>query len=406
MADDDQLVQLDLTLSVTEVPQANSLPLFVRMLEAIHRGKVDVAELAAALEVEERTVHYYIDFGRWLHFVITPDTGQAGLSTAGRNFVESVPSRGRLFATAMFGKKLVKTVQALKRDSTNEDELETLDTREACLRAIRGLTDLSENTAARRASGLAQMLDAAYQPSRIDWATGERRPEFVRKLEYQGRAFLLALGALQFGGGRKLRIGFPLQVRAFVDQQGHGLNARIWRRASVELPEGAGTWFGSVPVNPSTVELASRGGRDFRRFLAMVSPYVALMLAAMTHRDAAGTSPVRVTRDMYGLRVWERERDVGPPLQVVEKIAAQMGIATPDEVPTELRDADPDDTAKGDDVDLLETLARAGFVRLQDTRYVVAPGVEAELREGRDDTASVAELLAPAYEAFRTVLRG
>ena len=53
-----------------------------------------------------------------------------------------------------------------------------------------------------------------------------------------------------------------------------------------------------------------------------------------------------------------------------------------------------------------ETLAAAGFIRRRDTTYGTAPGIEAELREAHDDAASLADLLAPAYEAFRAVLRG
>lgn len=403
MADD--VVQLDLTQSLTEVPQANSLPLFIRLLESVHRGTTTTTALAEALGVEERTVNYYVDFGRWLHMLATPTPGQPLLTATGRSFVESVPSRGRLFASAMFARELVKTVQSLKRESTNEDELETIDTREACRRAIRGMTDLAQNTAERRASGLAQMLEAAYHPSKVDWTTGERRPEFRRRLEYEGRSFLLSLGALQFSGSWKIRIGFLRQVRVFVERGGHGLNARVFRRASFDLPDTGATWFGTIPVNPSTVELASRGGRDLRRFLATTSPHMSLLLAVLTQRDAGAHVAVKLTRDMYGLRLWAHDRELGAPLEVVRRVAAAMGIATAGEVPPALQGADADDVSPGDDEDLVEAMVMAGFLRLRDTTYTLAPGVEAELRESHDEAASVAELLAPAYDACRAVKR-
>ena len=45
----DEIVQLDLTLSVTEVPQANNLALFVRLVDAVHRGTDEVSALADEL---------------------------------------------------------------------------------------------------------------------------------------------------------------------------------------------------------------------------------------------------------------------------------------------------------------------------------------------------------------------
>ena len=403
MADD--VIQLDLTLSVTEVPQANNLSLFVRLMEEIDRGSTDVAALATKLAVDERTIQYYVDFGRWLHMLTTPAPGTVGFTETGQSFAESVAARGRLFSSAMFARKLVKTVQALKRDSIDEDDLETLDTRTACLKAIRGMTDLSQATAQRRASGLAHMLDAAHQPSRVDWSTGQPRPEFKRKLEYEGRSFVMALGARQFVGNRELRIGFPRQVRAFIDNDGHGMSARVWKRASWDLADSGATWFGALPVNPSTVEVVTRGGRDLRRFLVMVSPHVALMLAAITFRDSLGRPSVRLTRDMYGIRVWEHDREIGTPLSVVHRIAVEMGLVPTTELPPTLQ-SEGDLAVSGDDADLVETLAAAGFLRPRDTTYEPAPGIDAELRDSREDAASVAELLSPAYEAVRIVLRG
>lgn len=402
---DDDVVQLDLTLSVTVVPQANNLALFVRLMDELHRGVHEIEALADALEVEERTTHYYVDFGRWLKMLATPEPGRTQFTDLGYSFAESVPARGRIFAQAMFARKLIKTVQALKRDSTNEDDLETLDTRSACLKAIRGLTDLSESTAARRASGVAHMLEAAYKPSRIDWTTGEPNPEYRRKLEYDGRSFATALGARQFGVAREFRIGFPRQVRVFVEHEGHGINARRWNRASWNTSGGDAVWFGGVPVNASTVEVAARGGRDLRRFLVQVAPYISLSVAMLTYRDRLGRPSTRFTHDMYGLKVWEHDRELGSPLQVLDQLATQLELVPTKGVPKELLDAEPELVEPGVDTDLLATLSAAGFITEQDTTYTVSPGIEAELRDARDDAASLAELLGPAWEALGQLLR-
>ena len=402
MSDADDVVQLDLTLSVTVVPQANNLALFVRLVDELHRGVDDATTLAEALDVEERTVHYYLDFGRWLKLI---HVGPNGLTPTGLAFAESVPARGRIFAQAMFARKLVKTVQALKRDSKNEDDLETLDTRAACLKAIKGLTDLSDSTAARRASGVAHMLEAAYKPSRFDWSTGESSGEHHRKLEYTGRSFATALGARQFGAAREIRIGFPRQVRMFVEHEGHGISAKVWTRASWNTSDGGAVWFGGVPINASTVEVATRGGRDLRRFLVQVVPYVSLTVALLTYRDRAGRPSTRLTHDMYGLRVWEHNREVGTPLDVVERLAQELEIVPTKAVPKELRHADSALLEPGDDADLLEVLCGAGFIVPRDTTYVVNAGIDAELREAKGDTASLAELLRPAWSALATLLR-
>jgi hypothetical protein len=401
----DELVQLDLTLSVTEVPQANSLPLFIRLVDAIHRGTDGIEALADELEVDQRTVHYYVDFGRWLHLLRNPARGTVDFTETGQSFADSIPARGRLFAGAMFGRKLVKTVQALKRDSRDEDDLETLGTREACFRAILGLTDLSETTAKRRASGLAHMLEAAYKPSQIDWATGKPKAEHKPRLEWEGRSFLTALGARQFGVSREFRIGFPRQVRAFVEDHGHGMSASVWRRASYKSRDGKAVWFGAIPVNESTVEVARRGGRDLRRFLMMVAPYLSIAVAVLTFRDPLGRPTVRLTHDMYGLRFWEHERELGEPLAVIEQIADAMELVVTRGIPTELTEATPELVEFGSGADLVETLIAAGFVREKDTTFELAPGVDGELRDARDDAASVVDLVKPVYDAFRGVLR-
>ncbi len=398
---DDGVVQLDLTLSVTVVPQANNLALFVRLMDLIHRGQQETSGLANALAVEERTVNYYVEFGRWLKLI---DDG-VSLSDAGRSFAASVPARGRLFAQAMFDRRLIRTVQALKRESRNEDGVETLDTREACTRAIRGLTDLSESTTVRRASGLAQMLEVAYRPSSIDWTTGAAHAHPTFKLEYTGRSFATALGARQFGVAREFRIGFPRQVCEFVAKEGRGISAADWGRASWNTADGAAVWFGGVPINKSTIDVAGRGGRDLRRFLVQVAPYVALAVAILTYRVQPGRPAIRLTSDMYGPRFWNHERELGAPLQVVDKLAQALDLVPTKGVPRALLDAEARLLEPGTDADLVELLRAAGFIQADDTTFAVAPGIDAELRDAGDDAASLADLLGPAWTTFGQMQR-
>lgn len=401
---DEELVQLDLTLGVTVVPQANNLELFIALIDELLRGCDTSGELAARLAVEERTVHYYIDFGRWLRLLdVTGGTVQ--FTELGRGFAESVASRGRIFAQAMFARTLVKAVQVLKRDSVNDDHLPTVDTRTACVKAIRAMTDLSDSTVERRAGGLAVMLEAAYKPSSVDWSTGRLIEDARRALEYEGRSFGTALGARQFTQVREFRVGWPKQVRLFVENGGRGLSAKVWSRASWSSADGNAVWFGAVPVNESTVEVAARGGRDLRRFLLQVVPYVALTIGLLTYRDRAGRHAATLTHDMYGVRLWASGHDVGSPLSLLERVAEALELVPTKALPIELQKAPPSEIESGDMDDLLEVLLLSGFVRRDDTSYVLAPGIDAELREARDDGGSALTMLRPVWTALDETLR-
>lgn len=401
---DEEHVQLDLTLGVTMVPQANNLELFVRLVEEVLRGCDTPAELAERLTVEERTVHYYIDFGRWLR-LFDGAQGQVKFTDTGRAFAESVPSRGRLFAQAMFSRPLVKAVQVLKRDSVNEDQLPTLDTRTACVRAIRAMSELSETTVERRASGLAAMLDAAYKPSTINWATGAAVEGARRALEFEGRSFATALSAREFAKSREFRVGWPKQVRMFVENKGRGVSAKTWSRASWRTADGNAVWFGGVPVNESTAEIAARGGRDLRRFLVQVVPYITLAAGLLTYRDRAGQHAATWTHDMYGVRLWASNRDMGSPLSLIELVAERLDLVPTKALPVELQKADPNEVEAGDLHDLLEVLLLSGFVRRDDTAYVLAAGIDAELRDAPEDIIAPARLLRPVWRALDETLR-
>lgn len=395
--------QLDLTSKITEVPQANSLPLFIRLLEAVERGSA-VDELPEALGVDERTVDYYLDFARWLKF-LTGDR-EPKFTETGLAFATSTPGRGRLFSSALFSRPLVQSVQALKRDSIDEEEgMEALSTREACQQAITRLTDLSPSTAERRASGLASMIDAAHRASRIDWQTGESLPAYQNvTFDFPGRTFLTAMAARQFTTTYEFRVGFPRQVRVFVDKRGHSLNARYWARASYESADQQATWFGAIPVNEATQHIAERGGRDLRKLLTMCAPYVTLAVVLLTWRDRAGRPSIRLTDDMYGLRFWNQDHELGAPSVVIEDFGRMLGLVPVKGVPRALRNAPPDLLEKGSDADLVAVLLEAGIVVRKDTRYDVVRWFEDELREGGDAYPPFIERLKPLHTALTRFL--
>lgn len=402
----DEPLQLDLTSTITDVPQANSLPLFIRLVDAVDRDVKHIGELAELLEVEERTIHYYVDFGKWLGLLLVSRPGEVEFTEIGATFADSVAARQRLFTHGMFSKPLIQTANALKRESKDETDVPTLETREALLRAIESMTKLAPTTAARRASGLAQMLDAAYRAGRIDWKTGEPLTAYKNvTFDIHGRTFLTAMAARQFSSKSEFRIGFPLQVLRFVSDQGHHLNTSVWKRASLESADGKAVWFGSIPVSPSTIEIAERGGRDLRKLAVMCAPYVTLAVACLSYRDALKRPSVRVTHDMYGYRFWEHDKVLGSPIEVVEKLAAELGLVATAGVPRKLSHEADDLTEVGGDKELIDVLLKLKILREKDTSYEVAPGFESELREGSESSTSVVERLQTIHEALDRVLR-
>lgn len=398
--------QLDLTQTLKEVPQANSLPLFITLLEDLGRDDGSVAKLAEQRAIDERTVHYYLDFARWLGLAVSRDKGEYELTETGRTFVDSVPARGRLFSQALFGKELIQAINTLKRQSRDDDDLDRLSTLEAARRAIERLTDLSESTIERRASAVAHMLEAAYRPSRIDWNTGEELEAFQNvRFDFEGRTFLTAMAARQFATSREFRIGFPCQISVFAGSEGHGLSHKIWNRASWEGMDGRSTYFGPVPVDNTTSDIAHRGGRDLRKLMTMTSPYVTLAVALLTWRDHRGRPAIRLTHDMYGLRFWRDNDELGAPLEVIERLAQALDLFPVKGVPKALTRAPAALVEHGNDADLLETLLTCGMVRRDDTTFELVPGFEAELREGSEANPSLLDRLRIIHQAVTAMLR-
>lgn len=397
-------LQLDLTASLTDVPQANSLPLFIRFMEALRAGHTLTEDLATILAVEARTVHYYADFGRWLGFVQSAGASTLAMTEMGQLFAESVPARSRLFSSAIFGKKLVQTAQALKREALEASGRE-LDTQQACLDAILAMTTLAQSTAERRASALASMLQWAYKPSALDWSSGEPYEEMRTPFDFQGQSFLTAMAARQFGAKRTMHVAFPRQVLTFTTRRAQGLHAKYWTRASYDLSSSQASWFGSVPLNNSTIAVAERGGPDLRRLLILCAPYVSLVVALLTLKDAARRPLTRLTQDMYGPKIWYRDIVLGAPLPILDEAAQALGLNPLRAVPHLEGRHTREDLAMGSDADLFEVLLGAGITRLQDTSFVLATGFEEALHKGNEALPPLAERLQILQPTLQSWLR-
>ncbi len=394
--------QLELLGSGAQVPQANNVRLLVQLMESVEQGVRQVAELGEALGVEERTVRYYADLARWLGFVRQTDHGRWAPTRTGAAFASSVSARGRLFSQAIFKKDVVRMANQLKRQAL--DSGKELETREACLLAIERTTDLSDSTARRRASGLASMLEAAYRPSRVDWASGEgldTRGHIA--LEFEGESFLTAMAMRSLGVSHDVQVGFPRQVARFVGGQAHKLDQARWKRASWQAGP-RGQWFGSVPVNDVTREIALRGGRDLRLLLGITVPYVTLACAFFALRDPLERPLTSVTEDMYGIRMWFHETDLGTPCDVLARVARELGLQLC-ERPPQMVGIDAPDAEPADDRALVDILQTAGIVRRKDTVIALAPGVRDEWREESADAPSVEERLAPLSDEILQILR-
>ncbi len=403
MASDPDNRQLDLTESITEVPQASSLSLFIALMEALRGGERDFSGLAPMLEVDERTVRYYADFGRWLTWLRPAGDGKVALTAEGLAFVESIPARGRLFSSALFSRPLVQTVQQLKRDQF-ADLTEPAATRRACERAVEGMTTLSEATAARRASSLASMLRWAYHPRRVDWSTGQPEPQERAPFDFRGQSFLTAFAARQYGRSRQIYIGFPHQVVTFATGQGDTLQAEHWVRASYDTSDGSARWYGSIPINPSTLAVARRGGPDLRRLLVGCNPYLSILVIMMVAQKPGLPSRVSLTRDMYGLRLWYRDRELGSPLAALATIAGHIDLIPIDRVPHLSGRHVRDDLRAANDEELAQVLTTTGIVRSVDTSLVIAPGVASELRLPVGDGPTLWERAEPLREALQEAL--
>lgn len=404
MADEDTGIQLDLTESITEVPQANSISLFICLLEALRGEDRSTSTLAALLEVDERTVRYYTDFGRWLNWLRPTGDGRIGLTTDGLAFVESEPARGRLFAHALFRQPLVQTVQQLKREH-GDDIAEPEATRRACEQAVHSLTTLSDATAERRAGALASMLRWAYRPGQLDWTTGRPVETPAAPFDFEGQSFLTAYSARQFGASPDISISFPRQLVLFALDEASSLPARQWVRASYDVDDGSSRWFGSIPLNPSTLGVARRGGPDLRRLLINCNPYLAMLGALLTSPSAGRPAPARLTSDMYGLRLWYRDRELGAPLEALSKLAEHIDLTPLDTVPHLRSRRVEEGHEPADDRDLARLLEQTGITRRVDTSLVLAPGVASEMRLPVGDSPTIWERIEPLRDDLLTALR-
>jgi hypothetical protein len=157
-----------------------------------------------------------------------------------------------------------------------------------------------------------------------------------------------------------------------------------------------------VPVTPTTIDVAERGGRDLRRLLVACVPYVTILVALLVPRERnAPGGAMRLTSDMYGLKLWQFEREVGGLLEVVESIATKLKLTPVKGVPKSLRHAPEHLTEKGSDVELLGIMLVAGILREKGTTFELAPGFEDELREGSDANPSLMEKLRVVQEMVR-----
>lgn len=404
MSSQEQTRQLDLMESITEVPQANSVALFISLMEALRGQPRSLPTLASLLEVDERTVRYYIDFGQWLGWVRPTTDGTMELSSEGVSFVESEPARGRLFANAFFDKPLIKTIQRIKREDF-DDEPEPAATRKASLRAVERLTALSDATARRRAQAVASMMRWAYRPGRLDWSTGRPVEAPAAPFDFQGQSFLSAYAARRLGRSRKIRIGFPRQVATFAHGDADSLVADRWQRVSYASDDDSPRWFGSIPVNESTLAVAERGGPDLRRLLISCNPYLAMLATLLTSHSATSRSPTTLTSDMYGLRLWYRNQDLGPPLEAMAAMSTELELVPVESVPHLSDGPDSRQLQPIDNTGLERLLVDTGIVRRVDTSLILAPGVGSELRLEAGDGPTMWERMEPLRDDLQPLVR-
>jgi hypothetical protein len=407
MKRDSPPLQLDLTESITDVPQANNIALFIEMMEALRTGEQALSHLAELLDVDERTARYYTDFGRWLKFLRHVDDSRVGLTTEGMAFVDSKPARGRLFSAALFERPLVQTVQQVKREHfADVDEPES--TRQACLFAVERLTRLAPATAQRRAGALASMLRWAHRPRDLDWTTGRPQEHRFTPFNFVGQSFVTAFAAREFGTERTMFIGFPRQVMLFAVGRGADLKPSHWEQASYEVKGGQARWFGSIPINETTLAVARRQGPDLRRLLISCNPYIAILTNLLIPVATAGSpphGPVRLTRDMYGLRVWHRDRELGSPIQTVAVMAATLNLICVETVPHLQGQSDDEILRPGSDDELIEVLLHTGILRPVETSLMPSPGLVNELLHPVGDGPTLWERCAALQKALTEALR-
>ncbi len=404
MTSDETRLQLDLTESITSVPQANNISRFIDLLEALRPRRRTVAKLATLMDVKERTARYYLDFGVWLRFVRPADDDRFELTSDGLAFVESQPSRGRLFATALFRRPLIQQIQRTRSDDfAHLSEPEA--TREAAEKVVQALTTLSEATAHRRASALTSMMRWAQRPGDLDWSSGQPVDSPRAPFDFHGQSFLSAYAARQFGSPRPMAIGIPRQVILFARADLERLRHQDWARASYIDAEQDLRWFGSIPINPSTTAVARRRGPDLRRLLISCNPYLAMLVSLLSASGTRRPPPATLTRDMYGLRLWHRDRDLGDLLPGLASLAQAIDLIALDVVPHLAGGAENAPILPASDDEVADLLTSTGILRTVDTSLELSPKVSNELRLPVGDNPTVWERLQPLRDDLVDALR-
>ncbi|MFW5968874.1 MAG: hypothetical protein ACOCV2_15225 [Persicimonas sp.] len=395
-------VQLDLLGAGTRVPQANNLSRLIVLVEELARGPRTIEELAELLGVEVRTARWYVQLADWLDLARRVDRGEWTADRDGGSFAENRSARGRILSKALFDKEVVKLANAIKRQAL--DEGKALSTREACRRAIERTTDLADSTIERRASSLASLLRAAYRPSEVDWETGQRAARRRgAQLQFAGESFLTALGVKQLGVEHRVQVGWPRQVHQLVCADAKQLEPAHWKRASYKVDVDA-RWFGSVPLNDATRDIAVRGGPNLRELLVVTAPYVALWCAFGSLRDPLDRALTQTTRDLFGYRLWFEHTELGPPIAVLDRLAERLGFEVRHRAP-HLHDSGDEAARPAEDEHLVDVLVEAGICRRRDTVFELAPGVTDEWRVGGEEDPSVEDRLAPLRDEIRQILQ-
>ncbi len=381
--------QLDLLRTTAEIPQANSIALFIDFLNLVHAGNHDLDELARMMLIDARTVRYYSDFSRWLKFSFLPEKGVIKLTDIGRIFTKNLDMRARLFRDAMFARSLIRDIQKIKRETGDAD------TKRAAMAAIAARSELSEATIKRRASGITTMLEIAYKPSAINWENGDTIEPSGGSFEYEGRAFLTAMAARSFGASGIMHVGFPRQVKAFVVDAELEFSQKTWGSATQEIDDAP--WFGNVPVNSSTISTLKRGGPDLRALLSTTVPYITLALSMLSLQDHQ-RSVLTWSTDMYGIRVWFRGRDIGSPIKLIEKALSRKGIGI-------LKHSGVGPfSEQSTDQDLVDILEAVGLIKIDDTTIRLRDPFGFESRESSEVSSSTHDRLIVLEDLWDAIL--
>lgn len=391
--------QLDLLDAISEAPQANNLGTLLALIDQLHKGTHELNAIAEAMEVDPRTARYYADFARWLGLASLEGGGEWGLSNEGQRFALSPPARPRIFANALFSRQLVRTVHQLKRAEL-ADHPEPAATREACRRAIAAHTTLAAATVDRRASALAAMLGYAYNRQDFDWTTGQPLPQSHAALSFEGQSFLSAFSARKFSSRTTIQVGLPAQLLLYL--RGEPLPQKRWQRASYDVTDHRARWFGSIPLNPTTLALATKKSPELATLIVTCNPYVAMIMAMLTCCDRAGRHLFTLTDDMYGVRLWWRGRELGPLIDALNELALALDLHPADQVPHCRDQAEDCRTLKAHE--LLEVLQRARLVRHGDTALVAREGLLDRWRNAPDDTPSLTERLTELRDTILQTL--